>query len=93
MIGPLRCQPSDHWPESSIVLTSPVTFLVGENGSGKSTVIEAIAEVFRIDVRGGHGGRVWASPLERGLLSSQLQLLPPIVHRKEIKSFSTFRDG
>ena len=50
-------------------------------------MIEAIAEVFRIDVRGGHGGQVWASPLERGLLSFQLQLLPPIVHRKKIKSF------
>jgi predicted ATPase len=34
--------------ESGLKLTSPVTFLVGENGSGKSTIIEAIAEAFHI---------------------------------------------
>jgi predicted ATPase len=73
--------------ESGIKLTSPVTFLVGENGSGKSTIIEAIAEVFRIDVRGGHGGRQWASPLDEGALSPWLQLLPPIARRKNVKSF------
>jgi predicted ATPase len=73
--------------ESGITFTKPVTFLVGENGSGKSTIVEAIAEVFRIDVRGGHGGRAWASPLEPGALSSQLQVLPPIARRKKIDSF------
>lgn len=73
--------------EAGITLTSPVTFLVGENGSGKSTIIEAIAEVFRIDVRGGHGGRQWASSLEPGVLSSHIQLLPPMARRKRIKSF------
>jgi len=73
--------------ESGISLTSPVTFLVGENGSGKSTIIEAIAEVFRIDVRGGHGGRRWASSFDHGTLSSRLQLLPPMARRKKIKSF------
>ncbi len=87
----------DDWPftvpairalaESGMKLTNPVTFLVGENGSGKSTIIEAIAEVFRIDVRGGHGGRQWASALEPGALSSHLQVLPPIARRKGIKSF------
>ncbi len=39
----------------------PVTFFVGENGTGKSTIVEAIAEAFKIDVRGGHGGRRYAS--------------------------------
>jgi predicted ATPase len=73
--------------ESGLKLTRPVTFLVGENGSGKSTIIEAIAEVFRIDVRGGHGGRRRASPLDHGALSPRLQLLPPIARRKNIKSF------
>jgi predicted ATPase len=34
-------------------LTSPVTFLVGENGTGKSTVIEAIAALCRLPVSGG----------------------------------------
>lgn len=73
--------------ESGLKLTGPVTFLVGENGSGKSTIIEAIAEVFRIDVRGGHGGRQWASSLEPGELSPRMQLLPPIARRKSVKSF------
>jgi predicted ATPase len=38
-------------------LRSPITVLIGANGSGKSTVIEAIAEAYGIDVRGGHGAR------------------------------------
>jgi predicted ATPase len=73
--------------ETGMAFTSPVTFLVGENGSGKSTIVEALAEAFRIDVRGGHGGRQWASPLARGTLSSQLRLVPPIAHRKRVPSF------
>jgi predicted ATPase len=73
--------------EDGLSLTNPLTFLVGENGSGKSTIIEAIAEVFRIDVRGGHGGRQYASPLARSSLSAALQVLPPIAHRTRVKSF------
>jgi predicted ATPase len=36
---------------------APVTFLVGDNGSGKSTIVEAIAEGFGLDVQGGKAGR------------------------------------
>ena len=36
-----------------IELTAPVTFFVGENGTGKSTVIEAIAALCRLPVSGG----------------------------------------
>lgn len=36
-----------------IHITSPVTFVVGENGTGKSTVIEAIAALSRLPVSGG----------------------------------------
>jgi predicted ATPase len=36
-----------------IEFTTPVTFFVGENGSGKSTVIEAIAALARLPVSGG----------------------------------------
>ncbi|MEE4022069.1 AAA family ATPase [Gordonia sp. PKS22-38] len=35
---------------------SPITFVVGENGSGKSTVVEAIGEQFGLDPRGGRAG-------------------------------------
>jgi predicted ATPase len=37
----------------SIEFTTAVTFFVGENGSGKSTVIEAIAALSRLPVSGG----------------------------------------
>ena len=36
-----------------VEFTSPVTFFVGENGTGKSTVIEAIAALCRLPVSGG----------------------------------------
>jgi predicted ATPase len=36
-----------------IAFTSPVTFFVGENGTGKSTVMEAIAALCRLPVSGG----------------------------------------
>ncbi len=65
----------------------PVTFLVGENGSGKSTIVEAIAEAFKIDVRGGHGGRRYASSEAIGLLSPLIRLLPPIGALHKTKSF------
>ena len=36
-----------------ITFSSDVTFVVGENGTGKSTVIEAIAALCRLPVSGG----------------------------------------
>jgi predicted ATPase len=55
-------------------LTAPVTFLVGDNGSGKSTIVEAVAEACGVDVRGGHGGRKYASPIEKGVLGGAIHL-------------------
>jgi predicted ATPase len=43
--------------QGGLRLDRPVTFLVGENGTGKSTLIEALAAAYGMDVRGGHGGR------------------------------------
>jgi predicted ATPase len=40
--------------ERGLSLRRPLTFLVGDNGSGKSTIVEAIAEGFGLD---SHGGR------------------------------------
>ncbi|MEP9364823.1 AAA family ATPase [Nocardioides sp. CN2-186] len=49
-----------------------VTFLVGENGSGKSTIVEAVAQAFGLGVEGGstgsqHATRATESPLGRSL--------------------------
>jgi predicted ATPase len=40
-------------PSFDLGFTSPVTFLVGENGCGKSTVLEALAEICELPVGGG----------------------------------------
>lgn len=57
-----------------IALDAPVTFLVGENGSGKSTLVEAFAEAWGADVRGGASGRRYSSELERSTLGSTMRL-------------------
>ncbi|MBG0818355.1 AAA family ATPase [Planomonospora sp. ID82291] len=63
-------QSSGEWPftlpavralTGGVTLTAPVTFLVGENGSGKSTIIEAIADVCGINSAGGKAGTRYAS--------------------------------
>jgi predicted ATPase len=62
---------------------SPVTFLVGENGTGKSTVLEAIASLCRLPISGGgraelsgtHGPDT-ASPLAPALSPSFRQRPP-----------------
>ena len=48
------------WPFSmpfvkglELAFTTPVTIFVGENGSGKSTVLEAIADLLDLPVAGG----------------------------------------
>ena len=43
----------------------PVTILVGENGSGKSTVIEAIAELSGLPVGGGGWAGASSGPVAR----------------------------
>ena len=57
-----------------IQFESPVTFFVGENGAGKSTVVEALAELCRLPVSGGsrnelsaHHGPDARSPLAPAL--------------------------
>ncbi|MGH3620219.1 MAG: ATP-binding cassette domain-containing protein [Sciscionella sp.] len=47
--------------EHGMSFTKPVTFLVGENGSGKSTLIEAFAEAYGLDARGGRAGRKYGN--------------------------------
>jgi predicted ATPase len=57
-----------------LVLDAPVTFLVGENGSGKSTVVEAVAEAWGADVRGGRSHGRYASELEPSELGGVVEL-------------------
>ena len=47
--------------EHGLEFTAPVTFLVGDNGSGKSTIIEAVADVCKINSAGGKAGTKYAS--------------------------------
>ena len=55
-----------------LAFTAPVTFLVGENGSGKSTIIEAIADACGINSRGGKAGTKYASTGEPTPLGAAL---------------------
>lgn len=58
---------TDDWPftipavdqliTDGLEFNAPVTMLVGDNGSGKSTIVEAIAEGFQLDSRGGRASR------------------------------------
>ncbi|MBV8932957.1 MAG: AAA family ATPase [Kutzneria sp.] len=52
----------------------PVTFLVGENGSGKSTVVEALAEAYGLDAQGGRAGRKYGNARPKTPLGELLRL-------------------
>jgi predicted ATPase len=62
----------DQIAREGMSLGKGVTFLVGENGSGKSTVVEAVAMAFGLSPEGGsthssHSTRPTESPLGRAL--------------------------
>jgi len=74
--------PKDRWPRTipaveqlltdGLALDKGVTFLVGENGSGKSTIVEAVAMAYGMSPEGGstqghHSTRATESPLSRSL--------------------------
>ncbi|MEU6410258.1 AAA family ATPase [Microbispora sp. NPDC046933] len=50
-----------HLAKHGLTLTAPVAFLIGENGSGKSSIIEAIADACGINSAGGKAGTKYAS--------------------------------
>src|SRR3954454_1761020 len=57
-----------------ISLDQPVTLLAGDNGTGKSTVIEAFAESFGFDLHGGELERLGELPASpRKLLDDTLE--------------------
>lgn len=53
-----------------LAFTSPVTFIVGDNGSGKSTIVEALAEQFGLHAEGGRasvpGGNIGVRKTDLG---------------------------
>jgi predicted ATPase len=55
-------------------LTSSIVVLMGANGSGKSTLLGAIAAGYGLDVRGGHGGRKYASGVDMSPLGEAITL-------------------
>ena len=66
-----------------VEFTAPVTFFVGENGTGKSTLVEAIAALCRLPVSGGgrnelvgNHGPESTSPLAHAIRPS-FRLRPP----------------
>jgi predicted ATPase len=71
---PFTLAPVAQLMRDGLRFTKPITFLVGENGSGKSTIIEAIAEAYGADVRGGHIGRQYATQGEKGVLGQAIRL-------------------
>jgi predicted ATPase len=73
-LWPFTLAPVRQLASDGLRFPTAVTFLVGENGSGKSTVLEALAEAYGLDVRGGHGGRRYASSQEKGPLGSVVKL-------------------
>jgi predicted ATPase len=52
-----------------------VTVLVGENGTGKSTILEAIAEAYGLNPEGGSTGAMHTTRRSESNLAEQLQLV------------------
>ncbi len=62
----------------SISLDQPVTFLVGENGSGKSTIIEAIATASGFNAEGGSKNMNFATRNTTSVLVDKIRLVKGI---------------
>jgi predicted ATPase len=58
----------------SLTLTTPLTFLVGENGTGKSTLLEAIAWGCGFGAHGGNRDQSFAEDADGHALGSALRL-------------------
>jgi predicted ATPase len=63
-----------------IEFSKPVTFFVGENGSGKSTILEAIAAQCGFSLTGGNKNHLLGEPLDQSVLASitRLSWLPKV---------------
>jgi predicted ATPase len=75
--------PRDRWPQTLAAVRQlyddgldlgPLTVLVGENGSGKSTIIEAIAQAYGLSPEGGSTGARHSTRVTESRLGGYLQL-------------------
>lgn len=73
-----------HLKKEPIDFSSPVTFFVGENGVGKSTLIEGIAVAYGFNAEGGSRNFSFATRASHSSLSEHLRV---------VKSFRRPRDG
>ncbi len=61
--------------DEGLDLPAGVTLLVGENGSGKSTIVEALAQAFGLNAEGGSRGAQHVTRSSESPLGSALQLV------------------
>jgi predicted ATPase len=64
----------DQLTRDGLPLRRPITFLIGENGSGKSTVVEAVADAWGVESAGGKAGRKYGSAESKTPLGETLRL-------------------
>jgi predicted ATPase len=67
----------------TVQLHPKVTFLVGENGSGKSTIIEAVAEAVGLNVEGGSKNFFFSTRAHESPLGQYLQIVRGIEREKD----------
>ncbi|MBE6740561.1 MAG: ABC transporter ATP-binding protein [Ruminococcaceae bacterium] len=60
--------------EKEISFSSPVTFFVGENGTGKSTLLEAIAVAFGFNAEGGSKNFTFSTNDTHSLLCEHIEI-------------------
>jgi predicted ATPase len=73
----------------------PITIIVGENGTGKSTLLEGIAGQCGFNLSGGNRNHVYSSDLNSSPLSSTLRLswLPKVTRGFFLRAESFFNFG
>ncbi len=79
--------------EQGLAFTRPITFLVGENGSGKSTVVEALAEAYGLDPYGGKAGTKYATSRGKSVLGEALRLKTSLAGQNMMKGPRKSRRG
>jgi len=67
----------------SLKLTAPITFLVGENGTGKSTLLEAVAVAYGFNPEGGSLNYRFATAQTHSGLFERLTLVKGVQRPKD----------